>query len=489
MTFTAKITACAAGLGLLLPTGATAAPKGEASGSASISTEGADASADAEASGSGKKPKDRGDIKWIRRWAPERNMLELGIFGGVLIPSRNHELFEQDFSLPGQGFQRLNRVAPDVGLRFGYFPARVFGLEVEGAVMPTAAESGDSAILWAARGHAMLQVPRSIAPFVLAGVSGLGVASDRAALGNDVDLGFHFGGGLKFFLHRYVALRVDVRDTLTARQGVGDGVGHSIEVLGGLSFTFLRKKEEKKPEPGDRDKDGILDPDDKCIDVPGVPEYQGCPIPDTDGDGILDPDDKCVDEPGVPEYQGCPIPDTDGDGILDPDDECVDEPGVPEFKGCPIPDTDGDGILDPDDNCPEEPETKNGFQDADGCPDEVPKEVAKFTGVIEGIYFDTAKATIRKKSRPKLDAAVDVLKKFPDLRIEISGHTDDKGDEAYNQDLSQRRADAVKDYLVSKGIDEARIETRGAGEDEPRETNATKAGRAKNRRIEFKLLQ
>ena len=127
MTFTAKITACAAGLGLLLPTGATAAPKGEASGSASISTEGADASADAEASG--KKPKDRGDIKWIRRWAPERNMLELDIFGGVLIPSRNHELFEQDFSLPGQGFQRLDRVAPDVGLRFGYFPARVFGLE------------------------------------------------------------------------------------------------------------------------------------------------------------------------------------------------------------------------------------------------------------------------------------------------------------------------------------------------------------------------
>src|SRR5690606_33300855 len=95
----------------------------------------------------------------------------------------------------------------------------------------------------------------------------------------------------------------------------------------------------------------------------------------------------------------------------------------------------------------------------------------------------------RKKSRSKLDAAVDVLKKFPDLRIEISGHTDDKGDEAYNQDLSQRRADAVKDYLVGKGIDETRIETRGAGEDEPRETNATKAGRAKNRRIEFKLLQ
>jgi outer membrane protein OmpA-like peptidoglycan-associated protein len=487
MTFTARITACAAGLMLLLPAEAMAAPKGEASASGRVSTEGA--TGDADAGGSGKKPKDRGDIKWIRRWAPERNMLELGIFGGVLIPSRNHELFQQDFALPDQGFQPLARVAPDVGLRFAYFPARVFGLEVEGAVMPTSVDSGDNALLWAARGHAILQLPRSVTPFILAGPSGLGVASDRAALGNDIDLGFHFGGGLKFFLHRYVALRFDVRDTLTARQGVDEGVGHSIEVLGGLTFTFLRKKEVKKVEPGDRDKDGILDPDDKCIDVPGVPEYQGCPIPDTDKDGILDPDDKCPEEPGVPEYQGCPIPDTDKDGILDPDDECVDEPGVPEYKGCPIPDTDGDGLLDPDDDCPEEPETKNGFKDADGCPDEVPKEVAKFTGVIEGIFFDTAKASIRKKSRPKLDAAVEVLQKFSDLRIEISGHTDSKGDDEYNRELSEKRADAVKDYLVGKGVSADRIETRGAGENEPRESNGTKAGRAKNRRIEFKLLQ
>jgi outer membrane protein OmpA-like peptidoglycan-associated protein len=487
MTFTARISACAAGLTLLVPTAATAAPKGEASGSASVSTEGADATA--EGSGRAKKPKDRGDIKWIKRWAPERNMLELGIFGGVLIPSENHELFEHDFTLPNQGFQRLATVAPDVGLRFAYFPARMFGLEVEGAVMPTSVDSGDSAILWAARGHAILQLPRSVAPFILAGPSGLGVSSDRAALGNDIDLGFHFGGGVKFFLHRYVALRVDVRDTLTARQGVGDGVGHSIEVLGGLTFTFNRKKEVKKEEPGDRDGDGILDPDDKCIDVPGVPEYQGCPIPDQDKDGILDPDDKCIDVPGVPEYDGCPIPDTDKDGILDPDDKCVDEPGVPEYQGCPIPDTDGDGILDPDDKCIEEPETKNGFEDGDGCPDEVPKDVAKFTGVIEGIYFDTAKATIRKKSRPTLDAAIEVLEKYPELRLEISGHTDDKGDETYNLELSQRRADAVKEYFVGKGISTDRIETRGAGEGEPRETNATKAGRAKNRRIEFKLLQ
>jgi OOP family OmpA-OmpF porin len=191
----------------------------------------------------------------------------------------------------------------------------------------------------------------------------------------------------------------------------------------------------------------------------------------------------------LPEYEGSPVPDTDKDGILDPDDECVDVPGVPEYKGCPIPDTDKDGILDPDDDCPEEPETKNGFQDADGCPDEIPEEVTTFTGVIQGIFFATGKAKIRPQSRPKLDAAAEVLKKFPDLRIEISGHTDAQGAEAFNLDLSQRRADAVKDYLVGKGISADRIETRGVGESEPRESNATKAGRAKNRRIEFKVLQ
>jgi OOP family OmpA-OmpF porin len=161
---------------------------------------------------------------------------------------------------------------------------------------------------------------------------------------------------------------------------------------------------------------------------------------------------------------------------------------VPEYDGCPIPATDGDGILDPDDKCVNEPETVNQFQDEDGCPDEIPEAVKQFTGVIEGIYFDVAKATIKSKSAPKLDKAVSVLKEYPDLRIEISGHTDDRGNDDYNMELSARRADAVKQYMVDAGVDGSRIKTRGAGELEPRESNRTKAGRSKNRRIEFKLL-
>ncbi|MBK5270689.1 MAG: outer membrane beta-barrel protein, partial [Bacteroidia bacterium] len=110
--------------------------------------------------------------------------------------------------------------------------------------------------------------------------------------------------------------------------------------------------------PPDRDGDGIYDKDDKCPDVPGVKEYDGCPVPDTDGDGINDLEDKCPTVKGVKEYMGCPIPDTDGDGINDKEDKCPTVPGVKEYQGCPIPDTDKDGILDVDDKCPTVPGVK-----------------------------------------------------------------------------------------------------------------------------------
>jgi outer membrane protein OmpA-like peptidoglycan-associated protein len=233
------------------------------------------------------------------------------------------------------------------------------------------------------------------------------------------------------------------------------------------------------------DGDGFYDPDDRCVDVPGVAP-DGCPIGDKDGDGFKDDVDKCIDEPGVAP-DGCPIPDTDGDGFKDDVDKCIDEPGVAP-DGCPIRDTDGDGIMDPDDQCVKEPETKNNYLDTDGCPDEVPKEVEKFTGVIQGIFFDTNKAAIKPASRTTLDGAVEVLKKFDSVRVEISGHTDSSGKYDHNVDLSGRRAEAVKKYLTDAGIDAGRIETRGAGPDEPIADNKTKAGKAKNRRIEFKLL-
>ncbi len=431
------------------------------------------------------------DTRWIKRLAPTNHMVELGIFGGVFFPSLSHEFYEVDMLNPTLGFERYNLAAFDIGGRIGYYPLRFLGVEGEFAAMPTKTRGGERATLYAPRAHLVLQLGlRAITPFVLVGGGGIGTTG---ALGRDIDGILHFGGGLKFYVHRLIALRLEARLNTGARRGPnpsydsGGKVGIHPEILAGLSLTFGRKKvAEPPPPPPDRDGDGVLDADDQCPDVPGDPPT-GCPPPeDSDGDGFTDDIDACPNEPGV-EPDGCPIRDSDNDGFLDPDDQCPTEPGVAP-DGCPIPDTDGDGILDDVDQCKEEPETANGYKDEDGCPDKLPKKLKQFTGVIQGIYFATDKAVIRSKSKPLLNKAAKVLKQFPDTRVEISGHTDATGTDEHNLQLSGERAEAVKAYLVGAGIDEGRIETRGAGRHEPIAENTNKKGRSKNRRIEFKLL-
>ncbi|MCA9650211.1 MAG: OmpA family protein [Myxococcales bacterium] len=400
----------------------------EAEAEVSLGKGGREAKAERRARG---EPGTRSDRPWAKRWAPEDHQVEVGLYGGVFLPSRRLELFQADFSLVDQGYKPFARVAPDFGVRVGYYPLRFFGIEGEGGAMPSRTTTGDAALMWTARANLVGQLGLwSVTPFVLVGGGLIGVASDRSSVGNDVDASAHVGVGAKVFLSRYTALRLDLRDVIAARRGYHEGVVHSPEILLGLSITLGRARDEAPPPP-----------------------------PDSDGDGILDPDDACKDEPGVPDYRGCPIPDSDGDGILDPDDACKDEP-----------------------------ETNNGFQDTDGCPDEIPEEVARFTGVIEGIFFENDSATIRPRSRPTLDKALEVLRKHESVRVEVSGHTDDRGKPEHNLELSRRRAESVKQYLVEEGIDPARITTRGAGPSEPIADNGNKRGRAKNRRIEFKLL-
>jgi outer membrane protein OmpA-like peptidoglycan-associated protein len=207
---------------------------------------------------------------------------------------------------------------------------------------------------------------------------------------------------------------------------------------------------------------------------------------DFDKDGLVDTIDRCPDAAGRGQ-DGCPDPDSDGDGVLDSKDACRMEAGVQD-DGCPIRDGDGDGLLDPDDRCQAQAEIKNGFEDGDGCPDELPVDLAAMTGIIKGIAFDLGKDTIRPGSRTVLDRAVAVLQKYAEVRIEISGHRDSTGSVEYRTDLTARRAAAIKRYLVEHGIAVARLESRGAGPDEPIDTNKTAAGRAKNRRIEFTIL-
>jgi OOP family OmpA-OmpF porin len=476
--------ALAAALALALPGVALAAPKGEAKGEASGSVElsGGKAKAKGDAGAEAAGTDDPKQRPWIRRYTPRRNMWEVGFFGGLWSPASNIELHDRNLPPPIR-----YDLSAELGLRGGYYPLRHVGLEAELAMMPTRLETEQRAFVSSARAQVVVQLGLyRIVPFAVIGGGVLAVRSEPNAAGNNGDEALHLGGGLKFFVKERIVLRLDVRDVMSPKEGTTPAApAHSPEVLLGFSLALGPRKPKEAPPPSDRDGDGFIDDMDECPDVVGIAPI-GCPAQDTDGDSFLDPDDACKDQPGVAP-DGCPIPDSDGDGFLDPDDACKDEAGV-EPDGCPLRDVDGDGLYPPEDACPDQPETVNGFEDENGCPDELPEEVKKYTGVIEGIFFDTGKATIRSKSFVTLDAAAKVLIDYPSLRVEVSGHTDTNGKREKNLVLSQDRADSVKQYLVGKGIAAERITTRGAGPDEPIGDNKTKAGRQMNRRIEFKLL-
>jgi OOP family OmpA-OmpF porin len=249
----------------------------------------------------------------------------------------------------------------------------------------------------------------------------------------------------------------------------------------------------------DTDGDGIPDRDDLCPDEFGVEEFEGCP--DTDGDGIQDSEDACPEVAGLPEFNGCP--DTDGDGIIDSEDECPTEAGLPEFNGCP--DTDGDGIPDKDDECPTVagPKEFNGCPDSDGdgipdhldaCPNVA--GLAEFNGcpppppppldLAVVVFFGTDLIKLDAEDKGKLDKLAAELIKSEETTIIAQGHTDITGSASYNQGLSERRAQAVKDYLIEKGVPAERVAIKGFGEDQPADSNETEEGKANNRRVEFK---
>ncbi len=228
----------------------------------------------------------------------------------------------------------------------------------------------------------------------------------------------------------------------------------------------------------DTDGDGILDKLDDCPDKKGSVEFKGCP--DSDGDGVVDKLDECPTVKGLKEFNGCP--DSDGDGIEDRKDKCPQKAGTAEGQGCP--DSDGDGVTDNIDKCP----TVAGTKENKGCP-EVKKEVVdKIALAAKGIYFETGKDVIKPESFANLDILVSILNEYKESTVNVEGHTDNVGDPAKNLDLSQRRAEAVKAYLVSKGIDPARLNAVGYGDTKPIADNKTKDGKAKNRRVYFQLV-
>jgi len=288
--------------------------------------------------------------------------------------------------------------------------------------------------------------------------------------------------------------------SLAAGTAIGNGFSSPEgRIVFGVGYTPMAA--------ADTDEDSIPDKKDQCPEDPedmdDFEDADGCPDPDNDGDGILDVDDQC---PNIAENfnnwedsDGCldTVPDTDGDGLLDNVDQCIDDPeDIDQFEdenGCPDPDNDEDTILDVDDQCPLVPEVLNGVDDEDGCPDEAKVQLdlkKKEIYIFEKVHFALNKATIKRESYDILDAVYTVLEKYPFITlVEVQGHTDIRGSDAHNLDLSQRRADAVKAYLVKKGIASERLQAKGFGESKLLDTAETEEAHAKNRRVQFIVLE
>jgi outer membrane protein OmpA-like peptidoglycan-associated protein len=253
--------------------------------------------------------------------------------------------------------------------------------------------------------------------------------------------------------------------------------------------------------PKDSDKDGVIDAEDKCPTEPAGahpdprPLFRGCPAADTDKDGVTDDVDKCPEITQGPfpdpERPGCPDEDDDHDGVYNREDQCRHEAAGltpdPARRGCPAPDRDHDTIPDDSDACPDKPGAPNADPKKNGCPGLVLIDQGQIK-INTPVFFATNKDTILKKSAPVLNAVGYALTHNTAIRkVVIEGHTDNKGKPEKNLDLSQRRADSVKAWLIQLGVEEGRLESKGFGDGRPLLPNTTAKGRAANRRVQFTI--
>jgi len=294
-------------------------------------------------------------------------------------------------------------------------------------------------------------------------------------------------GLLQTVFNQRTYLRLEVRDMMFREREALEFSNH-IAVTAGIQFIIGGKVI-------DSDRDSVYDGIDKCPNTPigCIVDKNGCPA-DSDGDGVCDGLDKCPNTPkgATVDAQGCPK-DSDGDGVLDGIDQCPNTPTgcTVDVHGCPA-DADSDGVCDGVDVCPNTP---RGLRvDARGCPIEVMDKETQLldTGMIRlsNVQFDTGKDSIKAGSYAVLDSVGMVLEQYPTLKIEVGGHTDNRGTPDKNQKLSEARAASVLRYVTAKfpAINAGQFTSKGYGQSAPIAPNSTTAGRAKNRRVEFKVM-
>ncbi len=344
----------------------------------------------------------------------------------------------------------------------------------------------------------ILQEESAVQPYLFGGV---GYLWDNHEGGVNFDAGigskFPIGESVSLFLEAGYIKGIEGWRYIQGVPGEQPVTDNHFKVVGGIEFALgagkdsdgdgVSDRKDNCPDtppgvqvdengcPLDRDGDGVADYKDDCPDEPGPASLNGCP--DRDGDGIADKDDECPDVPGLAKFNGCP--DSDGDGVADPDDKCPDTPkGCPvDVNGCPL-DSDGDGVIDCEDRCPTQP----GSVDNDGCP-------AWETIEVPNVYFDFDKSFLRDEGKAKLDELVEDIDGSKEYEIEVGGHTDSIGTERYNMGLSQRRAESVVKYLLSKGVSNAYISSNYYGETKPAVPNTSRANRQLNRRVEFETVR
>ena len=455
------------------------------------------------------------------------------------------------FGMPDEyPYPGLTALEPDpdllYGVRLGYFLTPAWSAELSWQMLSTTTDIAGpdpdleiQSVRWNVLRN--WREGARVRPFATGGI-GL-EASEVEGLLDEDDFGVNLGGGVRWFLTDGFGLRFDGRVVFVPVGGLVDHTEQNLEATIGATWTFGGAP------PPDTDGDGVADRKDACPDTPAgaLVDDRGCPA-DADGDKVFDGLDDCPDTPsGWPvDEMGCPV-DADGDGVPDGADACPGTPrGAPvDARGCPA-DADGDGVVDGPDRCPATPagarvdpqgcptdadkdgvfdgldrcsdtpprarvdeqgcptdadkdgvwdgldqcpDTPGGTRvDAKGCPVQAIFEGEKKTLVLEGVHFEVDSAVLRPDSLTILNRVAASLKDWPDVRVEVGGHTDSSGGEAHNLRLSQKRAEAVRDHLVAQGIAAARLEAKGYGESKPVGENQTKEGRARNRRTELTRL-